>query len=584
MYAGNRLRTEGRLGIGCYAVIMLLLMAASASAAPPHPDVLKQVASGQAEEPFYLAHRHELLTRGIDAGSLENDCQCKLLSPAGLELTPGELEEIRILVVLVDFSDQRSGTEAESVDSLVFDTVGRTVRDFYRENSCGQVDLVTVNLPSAIGWQRAPQPYSYYANGRNGVGNYPQNTQRLVEDVVAIIDDAVDFADYDNTGSGTVDALVIVHSGRGAEYSGDDNDIWSHKWSINPQQRDGVTISEYCIQPEYLNYAGDMTIGVHCHELGHLLFDLPDLYDTDYSSRGIGKWGVMSFGAWLGPFSRGGSPAHFSPYCKIKAGLLEPVVLEYDQVQTAIPNVVESGVVFRLWTEGSVGNEYFLVENRQKIGYDQYLPGDGLLVWHIDEGKSNNTQEWWPGLTPSNHYLCALEQADGDTRLEFNLGSGDYGDPFPGNEEVVRFDSSTTPSSLAYSGASSKVALDNITESADTIWSDLLVGRDGGEIETGGDDPILPTTMQLAQNYPNPFNPVTTIEFFVPATGKATVEIFNIAGREVCTLLDETVSEGDHSVTWNGTDQRGKPVASGIYLYRLQIASNTQVRKMVLLK
>ena len=78
------------------------------------------------------------------------------------------------------------------------------------------------------------------------------------------------FSLYDNDGDGVVDALVVICAGSGAEQTGNVNDIWSHKWSITPQVRDGVTIDRYFMAPE------DGRVGVMAHELGHLLMGWPD--------------------------------------------------------------------------------------------------------------------------------------------------------------------------------------------------------------------------------------------------------------------------------------------------------------------
>ena len=133
-------------------------------------------------------------------------------------------------------------------------------------------------------------------NNAYGLGAYPNNTQKLCEDLVDLVDPLVDFSDYDNDNNGYVDGLVLIHPGRGAEFSGSTSDIWSHKWGISPRNRDGVNIMNYSIQPEYWNAPGDITIGVYAHEIGHL-FGLPDLYDTDNSSKGIGKWSTI----WRNP-------------------------------------------------------------------------------------------------------------------------------------------------------------------------------------------------------------------------------------------------------------------------------------------
>ncbi|MBD3257470.1 T9SS type A sorting domain-containing protein, partial [candidate division GN15 bacterium] len=94
----------------------------------------------------------------------------------------------------------------------------------------------------------------------------------------------------------------------------------------------------------------------------------------------------------------------------------------------------------------------------------------------------------------------------------------------------------------------------------------------------------LPQEITLRQNYPNPFNPTTTIAFSLPVRANVVVDIFNIAGRRVKTILQCDLPAGDHAVSWDGTSANGAPVASGVYLYRLQAGELTVSKKMLLLK
>ena len=127
-----------------------------------------------------------------------------------------------------------------------------------------------------------------------------------------------------------VDAVSIVHAGIGEEAAGSGGTeetpdaIWSHHSYIassgeNARQTDGVTFSEYSIQPEYVHEPGDSTIGVFVHEFGHAL-GLPDLYDTTYATDGIGAWGAMATGAWLGPDGKGGAPAPLTSWSRVFLG------------------------------------------------------------------------------------------------------------------------------------------------------------------------------------------------------------------------------------------------------------------------
>ncbi len=97
-------------------------------------------------------------------------------------------------------------------------------------------------------------------------------------------------------------------------------------------------------------------------------------------------------------------------------------------------------------------------------------------------------------------------------------------------------------------------------------------------------DAPLPESFSLSQNYPNPFNPTTTIEFKIAAASRVSVDIFNLLGQHVCTLVDEDLAAGNYATEWDGADQSGRKVASGVYLYRLQSREYTDTRKMTLLK
>jgi hypothetical protein len=93
-----------------------------------------------------------------------------------------------------------------------------------------------------------------------------------------------------------------------------------------------------------------------------------------------------------------------------------------------------------------------------------------------------------------------------------------------------------------------------------------------------------PKQFALMQNYPNPFNPTTRIQYSLPERSEVRIEIFNLLGRSVMTLVNEAIPAGDHEVIWNGTDRSGRAVATGVYFYRLTAGSYQQTRRMVLLK
>lgn len=458
----------------CAAFLVAGLMLAVSTdilAMPPHPDLLRQYREGKKVMPAFLKNPMILRERGIDQPVQRLDVLDKMFTP---KAQAGPSGSFKALALLVDFTDKPSQVGAAYFDTLLFGTGHGTVRDYYGEVSFGTLTIVTVNLPSTTGWTRAPQTYAYYANGQNGLGTYPHNAQKLVEDVVDAANSAVDFSQYDNDHDGFVDALFIVHAGTGAELTGDPGDIWSHEWAIAPRPKDGVFIYTYSMEPEYWLTPGDMTLGVYCHELGHV-FGLPDLYDYDSSSQGIGRWSLMAGGSWNGHL--GDSPAHPDAWSRIGLGFSNATVLTQDTQGAAISAVENQGQVYYLWDCGAFNDEYFLVENRQQIGYDAALPSSGLLVWHIDQSAPDNSSEClsYSDCDCISHFLVALEQADGTLDLERNLDAGDAGDPFPGSTNNRTFDLVSIPNSGSYIDCTSSVSIENISNSAGTMTADFYV-------------------------------------------------------------------------------------------------------------
>lgn len=113
----------------------------------------------------------------------------------------------------------------------------------------------------------------------------------------------------------------------------------------------------------------------------------------------------------------------------------------------------------------------------------------------------------------------------------------------------------------------------------------IIVGSLDYTIAEAGDIGLVPEAFELMQNYPNPFNPETKIRYNLPAAGFVKVEIFDLLGRTVATLVDNNNHQaGYHIVTWNGKNRDGRQVASGVYVYRLTTSKETLVRKMLLMK
>jgi M6 family metalloprotease-like protein len=460
-------------------VLLVSLMAAAVPAMPPHPEALERIRSGEAPEPIFMADPDYFQKTGINQPH-DNFNFGESSAKANFNT----------LAVLVSFSDLAGTVSPQFFDTLIFNQTyhrGPSLRQFYNRASYGNLDIIAVDLPSTLAWQTLPHNRYYYtaAGGSYppayGMGTYPNNSQGLCEDLIAIIDPLVNFANYDNNGDTYVDGIVIIHAGREAAISLDTLDIWSHRWGITPQLRDGVYIMNYCIDSEYRYVAGDQTVGTYAHEFGHIL-GLPDLYDytVPFDSYGLGYWSLMAYGGWNGSLGApdtlsGCSPAFLDAWSRVQLGFVSPINVMCYTPWVPIHAVEDSAVVYKLWTYGNYsGNEYFLVENRHPLFTDTALAAWGLLIYHVDDNQTSNNNQWWPGQPAANHYMVALEQADNQYHLEHGTNGMDQTDPFWQNYNT-NFGPNTSPNSRDYYGTDTYVSISNITQGY-TINADLDVG------------------------------------------------------------------------------------------------------------
>jgi immune inhibitor A len=452
--------------------------------------------------------------------------------PPGAPETPMGLE---------NYDDLLFGTTYDPVDWQWIRDYGvnyptdRTLLNFYQEVSYGRVTVATVNLPSSLEWSNVGKPYNHYCQADgihdNGFGLYPNNVQGLVIDTINAAKAAhpdLNFANYANA-DGVIPNLFVVFRGTGAEWSGTGALIWSHSWDLTEGTGmkgytiDGVKINNYAMMPELngdpANFSGDPngpsgpfppTVGVYAHEYGHVL-GLPDLYDYGYESEGVGNFSLMAGGSWntFPPYLNfyGNSPAHPDAWNMVRLGFVTPVEIAAN-ADVALPPVVQEPVIYKIAIPGSKGSEYYLLENRQPMGFDlgfvlmnragMGVP-HGLAIYHVDDTvmarsywTPNEAENWKENRFASapkapngeTHYGVSLLQADGLWQLERGTSYGDSGDLYPGLYGVTRLGDTTSPNTTTYYFYGNKgplghsgVSVENITEAGGIITAQVRFAK-----------------------------------------------------------------------------------------------------------
>jgi len=211
--------------------------------------------------------------------------------------------------------------------------------------------------------------------------------------------------------------------------------------------------------------------------------------------------------------------------------------------------------------------------------------GDTIIITPDNIGSSQLfawTSSVDPNGSPVEYEVCINIQAPFDQWCDDN-GSGT-------SDFVSLADMASYIDSLMQAGASNG-ALDitwTVYASDGQAETEASNGPRALHIDAGYalgiNDDLLPGVFALHQNYPNPFNPVTTIRFDVPKESHVQMDVYNILGQRIRTLVNGTMQPGFHSVSWNGTNDMGKPLASGMYIYRIHSSEFTAVKKLVLMK
>ncbi len=438
--------------------------------------------------------------------------------PSGIGLFPGNSYPVsgspKALIILVEFKDMKftyanakqyftnfasqqgfseSGAHGSALDYFTASSNGKFTPDF---DVLGPVTL--------------SQNVSYY-----GANDYYGNDMRpeyMIREAMQLLDPSYDLSVYDTDGDGMIDNVYCIYAGMGEASGGAASTIWPHSWSLVDAGLnvtvDGKTVGSYACSAEYLAKGLVDGIGTFCHEFSHVL-GLPDLYTTDYNGTADSltplSYSLMDYGSYNDD-SR--TPPTYSIYERNSMGWADIEELKPGVGRTAsLDHMLSSNKGYVIATGKT--NEFFLLENRQKEDWDAYIPGHGMLVWHIDYNESI-----WNANEPNNstHQYVDIVEAGGKANNQSSTTMAQY--PFPGTSGATSLTSTTSPALKSWDGTAINVPLTNIKESAGKITFDVC----GGGEQVG--KPVCNYTQAVVESD----DPVT-VTLALPATAKNGDEI-----------------------------------------------------------
>lgn len=360
-----------------------------------------------------------------------------------------------LLVVRVSFTNQGFRySDAEIARSLFAEQ--DSVKQYFLENSYDNFEVVPVNENSGTANDGIVSVQLGSNHPDFGTG-YGVQSQNLARTVLASLPSGLNLGAYDRNGDQWLDpnelAIVFLVAGYEQAYAGAGTSrprIWAHKSSLYRGSYEGLQIGEYAMFGER-HQDHQATIGIICHELGHLLFDLPDLYDRYGKSMGIGRWGLMGLGGWNSSAGHAGNkPAHMLAWSKEQVGFVHPghAIEGYSTIRLrALSNAAD---VLEIPLDGYRHGQRLLLEHRRLQSFDAGLPGEGILMTRIND---------WVGYGPLggqndnvSQQLVDVEEADGSRDLDENRNRGDADDVFSSSQNTLIF-SAVSPGPAAEQSA-----------------------------------------------------------------------------------------------------------------------------------
>lgn len=312
--------------------------------------------------------------------------------------------EVHSLVILVQFADTKFstvGSDAHQFFNSMLNEPGFTysngangsARDFYVNSSNGKFQPQF----DVIGPVTLPKKYSYYGANKGSSTDNPVALEEFVREACTLADPLVDFSQYDHNQDGFIDNIYFFYAGKGEADSGDGNAIWPHSAyyadiakeagaTQKSLKLDGIEVGNYTCSNEIngtIITPQPAGIGTFVHEFGHVL-GLADHYDIYYGMATFtpGSFDTMDRASYN---NNGNTPAAFSAYERACLGWLDLTVLK-NGVDTlnVLPDLNDSNKAYMVPVGGTNDQEYFIMENRQQKGWDAFIPGHGMLLWHID--------------------------------------------------------------------------------------------------------------------------------------------------------------------------------------------------------
>ena len=393
-----------------------------------------------------------------------------------IRVFPTEGEQ-NVLVICVNFSDKKFSFDADPHTAMVnmMNEIGYSdygasgsAYDFYYASSAGKF------LPKfdIYGPVTLSKPYSYYGadNAKDGVD---YRAAEMIKEVIELLDDQIDYTQYDRNSDGYVDNVYVFYAGYGQADTGIEETIWPHAFQLKyalgaPLTVDGVKVDKYATSNELNRDESFDGIGTFCHEFAHVL-GLPDLYDTEYSGAFTpGEYSAMDSGPYNGD---GYVPPTFSSYERYALEWINPVLVDQPMTVNMAP-LTRANIAYKVNASESNPMEYFLLENRQREVWDTYIPGHGMLVWHIDF----DANKWFYNTVNNSatHQCIDIEEADNTATSQTRPG-----DTFPGTSSVFEFTSKSRPAFRNWKNEAIDYPITEISESVDGVISFKIKG--GGD-------------------------------------------------------------------------------------------------------